>query len=156
MLHNIHDRASMYNQCCLRNFFPYACRHRSLKTFQITSRTFVFAFTTRKGQYSIAVYPCLIAWITGKFFIIFIFKFSKITFCKLVNNPDFRITKQNCRRLKTTLKRTDKYRLRLRICKLSEQFSTFLTQWFICHSDITLMSVSLRHSMTDQPDLKHL
>ena len=110
LLHNIHDRASMYNQCCLRNFFPYACRHRSLKTFQITSRTFVFAFTTRKGQYSIAVYPCLIARITGKFFIIFIFKFSKITFCKLVNNPDFRITKQNCRRLKTTLKRTDKYR----------------------------------------------
>ena len=64
----------------------------------------------------------VISRITGKFFVIFIFKFSEITFCKLINDPYLRIIKQNCRCLKAPLKWTYKYRLRLWICKLSEQF----------------------------------
>ena len=119
-----------------------SCKASVLKSFS--------TFSSRKRKRSIAVDPPLIILISGKLFIIFIFKLSKITLGKLFDNMKAFSRKKDPRSFHTTAERTYIKGLRHRIGQLFQKFLSFRAQWFIRCSDITLKLISGCLSMSYQ------
>ena len=99
-------------------------------------------FSSRKRKRSIAVDPPLIILVSGKLFIIFILKLSKITLGKLFDNMKAFSRKKDPRSFHTTAERTYIKGLRHGIGQLFQKFLSLRAQRFIRCSDITLKLIS--------------
>ena len=111
-----------------------SCKAPALKRFS--------TFSSRKRKRSIAVDPPLIILISGKLFIIFILKLSKITLGKLFDDMKAFSRKKDSRSFHTAAERTYIKGLRHGIGQLFQKFLSLRAQRFIRCSDITLKLIS--------------
>ena len=134
---------------CIHIFTDTLC-HGFLKSCQAAIFKAFSALSARKWHCSIAVDPFLIIFISGKLFVIFILKLSKITFRKFFYNVELLSRKKNFCRFHTAEKWTYKQLLRHGIGKFFQKFPAFIAQRLIRCTDITRKLVSRSLTMTYQ------
>ena len=115
--HDVHDRAPVDHECCFGNVFGCTGSEHFIKPSKIPVRAFFLALASRKRKGSVAVDPFLIMRIIRKFFVILVFKFSKITLCKKRHDPLLSLWKQDRGSFPTAFQRTYKQSLYCRISK---------------------------------------